>query len=326
MPSAGQLSAGAFGEAAGRHCFDKQTQLIVIFIFNTLTINFFFIIDRFAMVIQDLIFGMCHVLLDIFINSGLLLDVFCDVFLGNDVHVVQAFHTFIQRTEILVMIFTTTDIVSNVFHQKFLTNEEVDVAFRAAIVIRFREDLNKILVEDNGEYFPVHVMQSLQVDRFIETNALAVLNNLSDYGYSYKRLLVITVTFIFNWLFQQSMLDNFVDLTFDQNIDNLIAHTLDFDMDNEWNRDAWIHPSIASPLAYMEYAIQLERWLRLESFDHMDEYEIETWIAAELINNNNADDDDDEDDGNDDDDDDDDDEDDGNDDDDDDDEDDDESL
>ena len=255
------------------------------------------------MVVQDVIFGMCHVLLDIFINSGLLFDVFSDVFLGNDVHVVHAFQTFIQRTEILVTIFTTTNIVSNVFHQTFLTNEEVDVAFRAAIVTQFREDLNKILVEDNGEYFPVHVMQTLQVDRFIVTNALAVLNNLSDYGYSYKRLLEITVMFIFNWLFQQSMLDNFVDLTFIQNIDNLIAHTLDFDMDNEWNRDAWIHPSIASPLAYMEYAIQLERWLRLESFDHMDEYEIVTWVTAELINNNNdndADDDhDDEDDGND---------------------------
>jgi len=256
------------------------------------------------MVVHDVIFGICHVLLDIFINSGLLFDVFSDVFLGNDVHVVQAFHTFIQRTEILVMIFTTTDIVSNVFHQRFLTNEEVDVAFRAAIVNQFREDLNKILVEDNGEYFTKYVMQTLQVDRFIETNALAVLNNLSDYGYSYKRLLEITVTFIFNWLFQQSMLDNFVDLTFRQNIDNLIACTLDFDMDNEWNRDAWIHPSIASPLAYMEYAIQLERWLRFESFDHMDEYEIVTWVTAELINNNNDndaddDDDDDDDDGND---------------------------
>ena len=254
------------------------------------------------MIVHDVIFGMCHVLLDIFINSGLLFDVFSDVFLGNDVHVVQAFQTFIQRTEILVTIFTTTDIVSNVFHQRFLTNEEVDVAFRAAIVAQFKEDLNKILVEDNGEYFPVHVMSTLQVDRFIETNALAVLNNLSDYGYCYKRLLEITVTFIFNWLFQQSMLDYFVDLTFDQNIDNLIAHTLEFDMDNEWNRDAWIHPSIASPLAYMEYAIQLERWLRLESFDHMDEYEIVTWVTAELINNNNdndADDDDDDDDGND---------------------------
>ena len=228
---------------------------------------------------SELLFGAFHLLFNIFILSGLSFEVFNAGYLNDDDDIINDFVAFCRLPHNLVIIYTHIDIELNVFLQIFLTNEADHVAFRIAIIARFRCDLIRVLVEENEEFFPPHVMNELDVYAYIDLNAVVVFNDPANYPFvSYASLLSFHVAKIFQWLFEQCGLDYHMDHLRLFIEDNNIEASLDFDMTDEYSTLEWIHPNISSPIEFMRHAVQPERWQQLLTMDLMSEWEVVQWV------------------------------------------------
>ena len=245
--------------------------------------------------IQSSLFGFTPVIFEIYQLSGLSSDDYSNGFLNNDTLAVQEFRDYLDEViQPLVTLFTdhTTGFFNRgmsacefyIFHLK---QSGVIPEFVEVICRKFRDDIHQLLTDENRTYFRPHVMDVLDLDRFL-VSGLYILSNPAYFSdYRWKTICARTFEVIQEWLFQYSQLfdqmegvTSLYDIkTFDMHGELTSIHTIlsRIDMGDEIEQLLWLNQVYDSPISYMNDVVRPEIWSQFATLNHMDNYEVYTW-------------------------------------------------